>query len=106
MKKQNEESGPYATATVANDHGDTKDRKIVPDGPLMSSLEVLERKAVLSLLAQRITQLPLASKKVLAMYHYENLPISEIAPCFNLPVSQIDEILTQPVGLLRNDLLK
>jgi DNA-directed RNA polymerase specialized sigma subunit len=66
----------------------------------MSSLEVLERKAVLSLLAQRIAQLPLASKKILAMYYHDNLPISEIAACYNLPVSQIDEILTQTVGLL------
>jgi DNA-directed RNA polymerase specialized sigma subunit len=74
--------------------------------PLMSSLEVLEHKEVLSLLAQRIAQLPLASKKILAMYYYENLPISEIAACFNLPACHIEEILTQTVGLLRNDLLK
>ena len=106
MKNQNEVSGPYATATLANDHGDAKDREIVPDGPLMSRLEVLERKEVLSLLAQGIAQLPLASKKVLAMYYYEHLPISGIAACFNLPTSRIDEILTQTVGLLRNNLLK
>jgi DNA-directed RNA polymerase specialized sigma24 family protein len=107
-KKQNEVSGPYATATVADDHGDAKDQpfhQIVPD-PLMSNLEVLERKEVLSLLAQRIAQLPLASKKVLAMYYYENLPISLIAARFNLPASGVDEILTQTVGLLRKDLLK
>jgi DNA-directed RNA polymerase specialized sigma subunit len=62
---------------------------------------VLERKEVILLLAQRIGQLPLASKKLLAMYYYENLPISEIADCFNLPGCRIYEILTQTVGLLR-----
>jgi DNA-directed RNA polymerase specialized sigma24 family protein len=109
VKKQNEVSGPYATVTVADDHGDAKDRpfhEIVPDGPLMPGLEVLERKEVLPRLAQRIAQLPLASKKVLAMYYYENLPISGIAAYFNLPACRIDEILTQTVGLLQNDLLK
>ena len=70
------------------------------------SLDVLERKELLSLLAQRIAQLPLASKKLLAMYYYENLPISGIAACFNLPGCRIYEILTQTVGLLGNDLLK
>jgi len=50
--------------------------------------------------------LPLASKKLLAMYYYENLPISGIAGCFNLPACRIYEILRQTVGLLGNDLLK
>ena len=69
------------------------------------SLDVLERKEVILLLAQRIGQLPLASKKLLAMYYYEDLPISGIAACFNLPASRIYEILTQTVGLLGKDLL-
>jgi len=71
----------------------------------MPSLGVLERKEVLQVFAQRIAQLPLASKKVLAMYYYENMPISEIADCLNLPACRVDEVLTQTVGLLRNDLL-
>ena len=35
MKRQNDVSGPYATAALADDHGDTKDQpfhEIVPDG--------------------------------------------------------------------------
>jgi DNA-directed RNA polymerase specialized sigma24 family protein len=108
VKKQNHISGPYATATVAGRHGDAKDRpfgEIVPDGPLIPGLDVLERKEVLPRLAERIAQLPPASKKVLAMYYYENLPISGIAACFDLPARRINEILTQSVGLLRDDLL-
>lgn len=68
------------------------------------SLDMLERKAVLLRLAQRIAQLPMASKKTLAMYYCENLPISEIADCLNLPGCRIYEILTQTVGLLENEL--
>ena len=109
MKKQNEVSGPHATATLAENHGDAKDwplQQIVQDGPSMPSLDVLERKELLTLLAQHIARLPLASKKLLAMYYYENLPISEIAACFNLPACRVDEILTQTVGLRRNHLIE
>ena len=108
MKKQNEASEPCATAALADDRGDTKNRpfhEIVPDGYSISRLDVFERKEVLPLLAQRIAQLPLASKKLLAMYYYENLPISGIAACSNLPAGRIYEILTQTVGLLGRDLL-
>jgi DNA-directed RNA polymerase specialized sigma subunit len=109
VKKQNAVSGPYATATLTDEHDDTRDQpfyEIVPDGFSIPSLDVLERKELLSLLAQRIAQLPLASKKLLAMYYYENLPISGIAACFNLSACQIYEILEQTVGLLGNDILK
>ena len=70
MKRQNDVSGPYATAALADDHGDTKDQpfhEIVPGGFSIPSLDVLERKEMLPLLAQHIAQLPLASKKLLAM---------------------------------------
>jgi hypothetical protein len=109
VKKQNDVSGPYATVTLTDEHGDTKDQpfhEIVPDGFSIPSLNVLERKEVLPLLAQRIAQLPLASKKLLAMYYHENLPICGIAAFFNQPACRIYEILRQTVGLLGNDLLK
>ena len=107
MKKRNEVSGSYATGTLADNDGDARDwpfHKIVQHGPLMPSLDVLERKELLPLLAQLIAQLPLESRKLLAMYYYENLPTSCIAASFNLPACRVDEILTQTVSLLRNDL--
>jgi DNA-directed RNA polymerase specialized sigma subunit len=110
MKRQNEVFGPGTTAVDAANHGpaDVKDfhsHEFVSDGPLMSGLDVLERKDVLPLLAQRITQLPLWSQKILAMYYYEDLPVSGIATCFNLPACRVDEILTQTVGSLRREVL-
>jgi hypothetical protein len=84
VKKPNDVFGPYATVTLTDEHGDTKDQpfhEIVPGGFSIPSLDVLERKEVLPLLAQRVAQPPLTSKKLLAMYYHENLPISGIAAC-------------------------
>src|SRR5258708_7804182 len=47
--------------------------EIVPDDSCIPPLDVLERKEILSLLAQRMAQMPAVPKKVLAMYYYENL---------------------------------
>src|ERR1700751_3657916 len=76
--------------------------EIIPDDSCIAPLDVLERKEVLSLLAQRMEQLPAVPKKVLAMYYYENMRLSEIAGCFGLTESRICQIHTQTVGQLRN----
>jgi DNA-directed RNA polymerase specialized sigma subunit len=91
--------------TIPDNLADAQDRpfhEIVRDGRPMPSFDLRERKKVLPLFAQRIAQLPLSSKKILAMYYYENLSISEIAACFDLHACRIDQILTQTVGLLEN----
>jgi RNA polymerase sigma factor FliA len=79
--------------------------EIIPDDSCVAPLDALERKEVLSLLAQRMEQLPAVPKKVLAMYYYENMRLSEIATCFGLTESRICQIHTQTVGLLRNYLV-
>jgi RNA polymerase sigma factor FliA len=76
--------------------------EIIPDDSCIAPLDAMERKEVLSLLAQRMEQLPPVPKKVLAMYYYENMRLSEIAACFGLTESRICQIHTQTVGLLRN----
>lgn len=80
--------------------------EIIPDDSCNPPLEVLARKEVLLLLAQRMAELPDMPKKVLAMYYYENMRISEIATCFRLTESRICQIHTQTIGLLRNYLVK
>jgi RNA polymerase sigma factor for flagellar operon FliA len=79
--------------------------EIIPDDSCIAPLDAMERKEVLSLLAQRMEQLPPVPKKVLAMYYYENMRLSEIAACFGLTESRICQIHTQTVGLLRNYLV-
>ena len=79
--------------------------EIIPDDSCIPALDVLERKEVLSLLTQRMAELPDMAKKVLAMYYYENMRLSEIAACFRLTESRICQIHTQTIGLLRNYLV-
>ena len=88
-----------------DDQSDVEDQslhEIVPDDSCIPPLDVLERKEILSLLAQRMTQMPAMPKKVLAMYYYENMRLSDIAACFGLTESRICQIHTQAVALLRN----
>jgi RNA polymerase sigma factor FliA len=91
--------------SLDEDQGESEDQSlhdIIPDESWVSALEVLERKEVLSLLAQRMAKLPEIQKKVLAMYYYANMKLSEIATCFGLTESRICQIHTQTVGVLRN----
>jgi RNA polymerase sigma factor for flagellar operon FliA len=75
-----------------------------PDS-LSCELDPSDRNKVLELLTQRIAQLPWISKKVLAMYYYENLQLAEIAAGLGLTESEIELILTQAERLLRNKLV-
>jgi RNA polymerase sigma factor for flagellar operon FliA len=79
--------------------------EIIPDDSCIPALDALERKEVLSLLIQRMAELPDMPKKVLVMYYYENMRLSEIAACFRLTESRICQIHTQTIGLLRNYLV-
>jgi RNA polymerase sigma factor for flagellar operon FliA len=76
--------------------------EIIPDESWIPASDVLERKEVLSLLTQRLAELPDTPKKVLAMYYYENMRLSEIAACFQVSESRICQIHTHTIGLLRN----
>jgi RNA polymerase sigma factor for flagellar operon FliA len=79
--------------------------EIIPDDSCIPALDALERKEILSLIAQRMVELPDMPRKVLAMYYYENMRLSEIAACFGLTESRICQIHTQTIGLLRNYLV-
>ena len=79
--------------------------EIIPNDSRIPALDVGERKEVLSLLTQRMAELPDVPKKVLAMYYYEKMRLSEIAACFRLTEARICHILNQTVGELRNYLL-
>ena len=79
--------------------------EIIPDDSCIPALDVLDRKEVLSLLTQQMAELPDTPKKVLAMYYYENMRLSEIAARFRVSESRICQIHTQTIGLLRNYLV-
>ena len=66
----------------------------------------LERKEIISLLAERMAQLPELQKKVLAMYHHENMQLSKIGAIFGVTESRICQIRGQAVAPLRDYLTK
>ena len=54
----------------------------------------------------RISQLPELQKKVLVMYYYENMQLSEIAAIFGVTDSRIFKIRDQALAVLRHYLAK
>ena len=98
----------FVSLDEVDEQSDLEDQslhEIIPDDSCIAPLDVLDRKEVVSLLAQRMEQLSAVPKKVLTMYYYENMRLSEIAACFGLAESRICQIHTQTVGLLRNYLV-
>jgi DNA-directed RNA polymerase specialized sigma24 family protein len=69
---------------------------------LVDSNPALGREEALSLLSQKIAQLPTGPKKVLAMHYHEHLGLSEIAACIGVTESRICQIHGQTVALLRD----
>jgi RNA polymerase sigma factor for flagellar operon FliA len=87
-----------------DDAGELEERSLhdlIADDGAASAREVVERRELVALLAERIAQLPDIPKKVLAMYYYENLRLADIAACFGLTESRICQIHTQAVKQLR-----
>ena len=74
---------------------------LIADDGAASAREVVERREMVALLAERIAQLPEIPKKVLAMYYYENVRLADIAAAFGLTESRICQIHTQAVKQLR-----
>src|SRR5690606_39893423 len=63
--------------------------------------EKVETKEMIGLLKRRIATLPDASRKVLAMYYFEGMRLSEIARVFNLTESRICLIHAHTITYLR-----
>jgi RNA polymerase sigma factor FliA len=80
--------------------------EIIPDDGSISAADALERKEIISLLVERIEQLPELQEKVLAMYYYENMRLSEIAALFGVTESPICQIRGEAVAVLRKYLTK
>jgi len=93
-------------ADAESDFSDDSLHDIIPDDSCVSALDALERKEIISLLATRMAQLPNLQKKVLAMYYYENMQLSEIAEVFGLTESRICQIRGEAVEVLRKYITK
>ena len=88
------------------DFADHSLHEIIPDDRWVSASDTLEHKEIISLLVERMAQLPELQKKVLAMYYYENIQLSEIAALFGVTESRICQIRSQAVAVLRKYLTR
>lgn len=61
----------------------------------------VQKREFAMLIAQRIEQLPVIQRKVLAMYYFENMRLKEIAEAFGLTESRICQMHTQAILAIR-----
>jgi len=75
--------------------------EIIPDDTQPSAADALDKKELIELLVNHLQKLPEVPRKVLALYYFENLRLSEIAAAFGLTEGRISQIHTQAVLGLR-----
>ncbi|MEK9772187.1 MAG: FliA/WhiG family RNA polymerase sigma factor [Opitutae bacterium] len=66
-----------------------------------SAFDQVERKEKITMLRERIKELPEQSQKILMLYYIEELRLSEIAHVFNLSEGRISQILSHSIISLR-----
>jgi RNA polymerase sigma factor for flagellar operon FliA len=64
--------------------------------------DICERKDDILILRDRIKQLPEQQKKILVMYYYEEMKLSEIAVVFGLTEARISQILSHTILSLKS----
>lgn len=74
---------------------------IIADDTQTTGRDELQRKELVQLMIARLQQLPDMQKKVLAMYYFEEMRLSEIAAVFGVTEGRISQIHTQAVIGLR-----
>jgi len=92
---------PLDGDAFADSSEDIRLHEIIPDDSQQSASDALDKKEMLQLVIQRIQDLPEMPRKILAMYYFEDLRLSEIAAAFNLTEGRISQIHTQAVLSLR-----
>jgi RNA polymerase sigma factor for flagellar operon FliA len=75
--------------------------EIIADATQATASSELEKKDLTQMVIARLQQLPDAQKKVLAMYYFEEMRLSEIAAALGLTEGRISQIHTQAVQSLR-----
>lgn len=76
-------------------------KEAIADSSQATVQEKVESKEMITLLKKRIATLPDAARKVLAMYYFEGMRLSEIAEVFGLTESRICQIHAQAIASLR-----
>jgi len=92
---------PLDAEAYSDNSEDVRLHETIADESQVSARDELEKKELLQLVIQRIQQLPDMPRKILAMYYFEDLRLSEIAAAFGLTEGRISQIHTQAMLSLR-----
>lgn len=93
---------PLDGDTASDDADQLALHEVIADDTQQPAREVLEKKELVALLAEQLHKLPEMPKKVLALYYFENMRLSEIAAAFGLTEGRISQIHTQAIISLRS----
>ena len=76
--------------------------EVLSDPTETDALDKTERREQVALLRERLKELPDQQKKILALYYYEEMKMSEIAEIFGLTEGRISQILSHSLICLRS----
>ena len=85
-----------------NSGGNSSLADTISDPTELDASEITENKDKVALLREEIKKLPDPQKKILLLYYYEELKLSEIAQIFGLTEGRISQILSHSVLALRS----
>jgi len=92
----------YVNLDASTDSGDSDMmHELIADERAITSSEAAERREMAALVTERIQQMPEMTRKVLAMYYFEEMRLSEIAKCFGVTESRICQINAHAILCLR-----
>ena len=92
---------PLDDETFGDEPSDARLHERIQDDAQEDALKILERREMIKLVTAQMQKMPDLTRKVLAMYYFENMRLSEIAAVFRLTEGRISQIHTQAVLSLR-----
>lgn len=93
---------PLDEELAGEDSTESRFHERIADDSQEDALRILERRELMQLVVQQMQKMPDLTRKILAMYYFENLRLSEIAAVFSLTEGRISQIHTQAVLSLRS----
>ena len=92
---------------ASNSSGNSEDglslSETLSDPTEVTTQELTEKKEKVKILRDLIKELPDQNKKILMLYYYEELKLSEIAQIFSLTEGRISQILSHSLLCLRSN---
>ena len=92
----------YVNLDASSDSGDVDMmHELIADERAVTADVDVEKREMIMLMTARIQQMPEMTRKILAMYYFEEMRLSEIAKCFGVTESRICQINAHAILCLR-----